>query len=278
MPTLFVVATPIGNLEEITLRALRVLKEVTLIAAEDTRTTRKLLAHYHITTPVTSLFEHNERRKTPFLLQRLTEGDVALVSEAGMPGISDPGQELVSAAIQHGIPVVPISGPSAITTALAISGLPTDRFLYLGFLPRRRSERRRLLAELTPLPYTLVAFEAPHRLQASLQDMVNIWGDNRSIAVCRELTKLHEEIFRGSVAEALAHFSQPRGEFTLIIQGNRAPCGEETEKSVAQTLQEMQQAGLSFREVEAHLSDKKLPRRTLYRLWLQMKQTKPGAK
>nr|HID12858.1 16S rRNA (cytidine(1402)-2'-O)-methyltransferase [Anaerolineae bacterium] len=220
MGTLYLVATPIGNLEDITLRALRILKEVTLIAAEDTRRARILARRYEIETPITSYFEGNKLTKLETVLRALDTGDVALISEAGMPGLSDPGYELIRTAIERGYPVVPIPGPSAPVTALVVSGLPSDSFLYLGFLPRRRGERRRLLAEVAKERRTLIAFEAPHRLRASLADIEAVLGD-RPLAVCRELTKLHEEVWRGTVAGARAHFDEvePRGEFTLVIGG-----------------------------------------------------------
>lgn len=220
MGTLYVVGTPIGNLEDITLRALRVLREVSLIAAEDTRTARKLLARYDIATPLISYFEHNKLARLDQIMAALRKGDVALISEAGMPGISDPGYELIRAALAAGAEVTPVPGPSAPLTALVVSGLPTDRFLYLGFLPRRRVERRRLLQSVAHEPGTLVAFEAPHRLRDALNDLLDILGD-RPLAVCRELTKLHEEVWRGTIAEAAARLDEgkPRGEFTLVIGG-----------------------------------------------------------
>ena len=220
MGTLYLVGTPIGNLEDITLRALRVLEEVTLIAAEDTRRARILARRYEIKTPITSYFEGNKLAKLETVMRALGAGDVALISEAGMPGLSDPGYELIHAAIGHGHPVVPVPGPSAPVTALVVSGLPSDSFLYLGFLPRRQRERRRLLAEVIQERRTLVAFEAPHRLRKSLADVEAILGD-RPLAVCRELTKLYEEVWRGTVAGARAYFDEvgPRGEFTLVIGG-----------------------------------------------------------
>ena len=218
MPVLYVVATPIGNLEDITARAVRVLREVSLIAAEDTRKTRRLLTAYGIRTPLTSYYEHNKLAKLDRILAQLEKGDIALVSEAGMPGISDPGYELIVAAGQRNIPIVPVPGPSAVTTAVAVSGLPTDRFLYIGFLPNRAAARRRALEAVAGEPGTIVALEAPHRLAAALEDIREALGDRR-IAVCRELTKLHEEIFRGTVSQAMAHFTAPRGEVTLVIEG-----------------------------------------------------------
>ena len=218
MPVLYVIATPIGNLEDISLRALRLLQEVKLIAAEDTRTTRRLLNAYNIKTPLTSYHEHSKRAKLDYLLNYLEKEDMALVSEAGMPGLSDPGYELIVAAIERGISVVPIPGASAVITALVVSGLPTDQFLYVGFLPRRKGQRQRLLSSIIDEPRTIVAFETPHRLGEALSDIEEILGDRR-ISVCRELTKIHEEIFRGRVSQAKEHFVEPRGEFSLVIEG-----------------------------------------------------------
>ena len=218
MPVLYVIATPIGNLEDISLRALRLLQEVKLIAAEDTRTTRHLLNAHNIKTPLTSYHEHSKRAKLDYLLNYLEKEDLALVSEAGMPGLSDPGYELIVAAIEHGISVVPIPGASAVITALVVSGLPTDQFIYLGFLPRRKGQRQRLLSSIVDEPRTIVAFETPHRLREALSDIEEILG-NRRLSVCRELTKVHEEIFRGRVSQAREHFVEPRGEFTLVIEG-----------------------------------------------------------
>jgi 16S rRNA (cytidine1402-2'-O)-methyltransferase len=218
VPALYVIATPIGNLEDISLRALRLLREVKLIAAEDTRTTRRLLNAYSIKTPLTSYHAHSKRAKLNYLLDYLEKEDLALVSEAGMPGLSDPGYELIVAAIGRGIAVVPIPGASAVITALVVSGLPTDQFLYLGFLPRRQGQRRRLLSSLIDEPRTIVAFETRHRLREALRDIEEILGDRR-LSVCRELTKVHEEIFRGRVSQAREHFAEPRGEFSLVIEG-----------------------------------------------------------
>lgn len=220
MGTLFLVATPIGNLEDITLRALRVLREVRLIAAEDTRHTRRLLDHYAITTPCISYHEHNKLVRLDTILATLALGDVALVSDAGTPAISDPGVELVRACIAANFPVSPVPGPSALLAALVASGLPTDRFAYVGFLPRRGAERRQLLAEMASLTLTLVCFEAPHRLLETLQDILAVLGDRR-IVVANDLTKRFEEFRRGSVTDMVAHFSlqRPRGEYTLVIEG-----------------------------------------------------------
>lgn len=200
------------------MRALRVLGEVQLIAAEDTRTARKLLNRYNIKTRLTSYFEHNKRMKMPVLMELLETQDIALISEAGMPGISDPGYELIKAAIEADLQVVPIPGGSAVTTALAVSGLPSDQFVYLGFLPRKKGEKRTLLASVSEEPRTLICFESPYRVLDSLQAMLETLGD-RSVAVCRELTKLHEEVFRGPLTSAVEHFRKPRGEFTIVVQG-----------------------------------------------------------
>jgi 16S rRNA (cytidine1402-2'-O)-methyltransferase len=220
MGKLYVVGTPIGNLEDLSFRALRVLREASLIAAEDTRRARVLTDHYAIDTPTTSYFEGNKLTKLDLVLEALVEGDVALISEAGMPGLSDPGYKLVRAAIERGYPVVPIPGPTAPVTALVVSGLPTDSFLFLGYLPRRRSRRRRLLDGLRREQHTLIAFEAPHRLHESLADIETVLGD-RPLALCREMTKLHEQIWRGTVSQARHTLDEqePRGEFTIVIGG-----------------------------------------------------------
>ena len=221
MGILYLVATPLGNLEDITLRALRILQEVSLIATEDTRTTGQLLKHFELHRPMVSYYEHNKIARLERILAALAEGDVALVSEAGTPLLSDPGYELVRAALERGFEVISIPGPSALTAALPASGLPTDRFLFLGFLPRKAGDRRRLLQEVRMEQATLIFFEAPHRLRAALDDMNGILGGDRSIAVCRELTKLHEEIWRGTVMGAQQEWErrQPRGEFTLVVGG-----------------------------------------------------------
>jgi 16S rRNA (cytidine1402-2'-O)-methyltransferase len=215
--TLFVVATPIGNLEDITVRALRVLREVSLIAAEDTRRTAHLLARHAITTPTTSLHEHNEVRKTPSLIARLQTGDaIALVSDAGTPTVSDPGGRLIRAAIDAGIRVEPIPGPSAVLAALAASGLPTDTFLFLGFPPTRAKDRKLWFARLTRTGGTVVFFEAPHRIRRTLTELQE-WVGNCEIAIGRELTKLHEQLVRGPIISALSSLDDERGEFTVVV-------------------------------------------------------------
>jgi 16S rRNA (cytidine1402-2'-O)-methyltransferase len=271
MPTLYIVATPIGNLEDISLRALRVLKEVGLIAAEDTRKTRFLLNKYEIKTPATSYHEHNKLTKLSYVLGKLETEDVALVSEAGMPGISDPGYELVVAAIERGITVVPIPGPSAIIAALAVSGLPTDRFLFVGFLPARTANRRRTLENIATEKATLIFYEAPHRVIATLKDMLATLGDRR-IAVCRELTKIHEEVFRGTISQAIEHFATPRGEFTLVIEGSKAEAKPVPTEDIEKRMLEMRHAKLSASEAVRRLSGETgLSRRELYRLWIGQK-------
>jgi len=219
--TLYLVATPIGNLEDLTHRARRVLAEVDVIACEDTRHTRHLLAHYGITTSLVSYHEHNEARRTAELLRRLRGGEnVALVSDAGTPAVSDPGYTLIREAGSAGFPVVSIPGPSAVMAALTVSGLPPDRFVFVGFLPRKSGERRRALEEIATVPWTLVMFEAPHRITAVLHDVREVFGDRR-IALARELTKKFEDVFRGTVSEALEHVRvhPPRGEFTIVVEG-----------------------------------------------------------
>ena len=220
MGTLYLVATPIGNLEDITLRALRILKEVSLIAAEDTRSAHNLLSHFGISKPITSYFEHSQVSKLNQILDALEDGDVAVISEAGMPGLSDPGYELVCAALDQEYRVVPIPGANALTAALVASGLSTDQFTYVGFLPRQKNARRKLLESIAAEPRTLIAYEAPHRICASLDDIAETLGD-RAICVARELTKVYEEFFRGTVNDARKHFAEhaPRGEFTLVIAG-----------------------------------------------------------
>jgi 16S rRNA (cytidine1402-2'-O)-methyltransferase len=246
MGTLFLVGTPIGNLEDITLRALRVLKEVSLIAAEDTRRARILTQRYEIETPITSYYEANKLAKLDHVLQALSAGDVALISEAGMPGLSDPGYELVGAALARGFSVVPIPGPSAPVTALVVSGLPSDSFVYLGFLPRRKRERRAVLAAVAGEGRTLIVFEAPHRLRRSLADLEAALGD-RPVALCRELTKLHEEVWRGTIAQARAHFEavEPRGEFTLVIGGAPEVAERWSEAQVREALDGLLAQGVS---------------------------------
>jgi 16S rRNA (cytidine1402-2'-O)-methyltransferase len=270
--TLYVVGTPIGNLEDITLRALRILRQVDLIAAEDTRASRKLLSHYDVRTPVTSYWEHNKLAKLAYMLETLQERDVALISRAGMPGISDPGYELIKAAIEDGCTVVPVPGPSALLTALVVSGLPTDSFLYLGFLPRKRGKRTRLLSTLVGETRTLVAFEAPHRLLRTLKDIEETLGE-RTLAVTRELTKLHEEVVRGTTDEVIQHFesSPPRGEVTLVIQGAEASSWDQDR--VERALRRLQKEGLSGSVAAKEVAKmSRRPRAEVYSIWLSMEE------
>lgn len=220
MSTLFLVATPIGNLEDMSPRAVRILKEVRLIAAEDTRHSKKLLTHFEIHTRLTSYYEHNQQHKLEPILSALAEGDVALISDAGMPAINDPGYLLVRAALDAGHRVSPVPGPSAPIAALAASGLPTDHFVYLGYLPQKASERQRSIQAAAGLPYTLIWLESPHRLQTALADLHTVLGE-RQVAVAAELTKMYERFFRGTLSEAAAFYAKEpaRGEFTLVVAG-----------------------------------------------------------
>jgi 16S rRNA (cytidine1402-2'-O)-methyltransferase len=255
MGTLYLVATPIGNLEDITLRALRVLRECSLVATEDTRTTGRLLAHFDIEKPLVSYYEQDAKDtrhklgRLERILAALETGDVALVSEAGTPLFSDPGYELVQVAVEHGFPVVSVPGPSALTVALPVSGLPMDRFLYLGFLPRKAADRRRALADVADVRATLVFFEAPHRLRATLADAVEALSGDRRCAVCRELTKLYEEVWRGTLSGALAEWRdrEPRGEFTLVVEGAPEP-GPWDEDQVRSALAALLAEGVSRSE------------------------------
>jgi 16S rRNA (cytidine1402-2'-O)-methyltransferase len=251
--TLYLVPTPIGNLEDITHRALRVLREVDIIACEDTRHTRKLLNHYDVKTKVTSYHDHNERERTAELLQALASGaSVAIVSDAGTPSISDPGFRLVKAASTQGISVVALPGPTALIAALVASGLPTDEFFFAGFLPARSGARRARLAELGELPATLIFYEAPHRIAATLRDALDMLGE-RAAVVARELTKIHEEILRGRLSELAERFGseeKARGEIVLLI--DRTQIESELNnagaiRSIANLVAEFEAAGLDHR-------------------------------
>lgn len=256
--TLYLVSTPIGNLEDITHRAIRLLSEVDVIACEDTRHTQKLLKHYGISTRTISYHEHNERERAAELLEELTRGsDVAIVSDAGTPGISDPGFRLARLAIEHGITVVPVPGPSALITALVASGLPTDEFFFGGFLPARSGARRARLSELRSIPATLIFYEGPHRIAATLKDAREILGEREAV-VARELTKMHEEIARGRLSELATRFSSAehaRGEMVLIIDHSVIPVERETDgvaaekavASIATLVAEFENAGLDHR-------------------------------
>ena len=249
--TLYLVATPIGNLADITHRALQVLNDVDLIACEDTRHTHKLLQHYGITTKTTSYHEHNEQQRTSYLIDLLKQGsDIAVVSDAGTPAISDPGFRIVRAAIENDVTVVPVPGPSALISALIAAGLPTDEFFFAGFLPSRSNARRTRLEELKTVPGTLIFYEGPHRLAAMLKDAYEILGEREAV-VARELTKLHEEIKRGRLSELARVYvdeENPRGEIVVLIDRN--VIGEavsETETSVSALVQQFEQDGLDHR-------------------------------
>ena len=257
MGKLYLVATPIGNLEDMSPRAVRILRETVLIAAEDTRHTGKLLKHFEIETPLTSYFEHNKLDKLDFILERLSSGDVALVSDAGTPAINDPGYELVKAALASGREVVPIPGPSAPIAALTVSGLPTDSFLYLGYLPHKTSERHRKLEEILSQPYTLIFLESPYRIVESLEDISSILGDRR-ICVAREMTKMFEEYWRGNVTGALEYFkSQPaRGEFTLVVEGKtRDQIAVWTEEEMRAAIERELKTERSAKEISTRLAE-----------------------
>ncbi len=274
MGTLYIVGTPIGNLEDITWRAARILGQVSLIAAEDTRITRRLLNHLGLRVPLVSCHRHNWPARLPELLRALESGDVALVTDAGMPAISDPGSEITTQVAGAGFPVEVIPGPSAVTTALSVAGMPADSFLFLGFLPRRRKDRRARLAAVASLPFTLVIFEAPHRLRPTLEDLLAVLGD-RNVVVCRELTKFYEEIRRSVLSQALTYFAAPRGEFVLVVAGNDAGNIAQAPPEAAQAdlrnrLAQLRREGVRGREaVTAVAAATGLPRREVYRLWVE---------
>lgn len=274
--TLYVVSTPIGNLADITLRALSVLREVSLIAAEDTRVTHNLLQHYGIETPTTPYHQHSAGRKAKALIEALNSGkDVALVSDAGTPGISDPGHEIISLAIADGIPICAIPGPNAIITALVVSGLDTRRFLFDGFPPRRAGERKSFFRGLENEPRTLVFYESPHRLLATLRDMQTVWGERR-IAVMREATKVFEEVHRGTVGTAIERFTvvTPRGEFTLVVEGKSSPAPvEHSDEDVRSALREAITDGMSKRDAVREVSEKfPIPKKDIYRMMIEMQE------
>ena len=262
--------TPIGNLEDLSPRAVRVLREVSLVAAEDTRVTRRLLNHIGARPRLVSFHEHNWRERLEAVLQALLESNAALVSDAGMPGVSDPGRELVTAAAERGFRVESVPGPSAVTTALAVSGMAAESFQFLGFLPRRRKERLEELREAAGSLLTLVLFEAPHRVRATLEDISLVVGE-RPLAVCRELTKLHEEVFRGTASAALEHFQAPRGEFALVIAG-AAPVSASADDvgAVRLFLLERRVAGTRAKDaVDEAVVRFGIPKNRAYDLWLE---------
>jgi 16S rRNA (cytidine1402-2'-O)-methyltransferase len=267
---LYIVATPIGNLEDITLRALRVLKEVAVVAAEDTRHTQILLSHYDIHTPLTSYHEHNEKTKSQELVTRLARGqNVALVSDAGTPAISDPGFRLVVRAIRAGVRIIPVPGASALTAVLSASGLPTDRFVFEGFLPARKTQRRERLQTLRDETRTLIFFEAPHRLKDTLGDIRELLG-NREAVLAREVSKIHEEFLRGPVSELVRALGSGdiRGEVTLIISGSTGLPGVSEDRLKAEIL-ELKGKGFRVKEIAEVLGEKfGYPKKDIYRLAL----------
>ncbi|MBW4521318.1 MAG: 16S rRNA (cytidine(1402)-2'-O)-methyltransferase [Scytolyngbya sp. HA4215-MV1] len=274
--TLYLVATPIGNLEDMTFRAVRILQSVDLIAAEDTRHTGKLLQHFQITTPQLSYHDHNRQARHPELLTRLQRGQaIALVTDAGMPGISDPGCELVQVCTEAGFAVVPIPGCTAAISALSASGLPTDRFVFEGFLPAKAQARREWLESLQAESRTLIFYEAPHRLKSTLQDVAAMLGETREIALARELTKLHEEFWRGTVAAAIEHYTQhePQGEFTLVVAGAAPREILLSETMLKAELQNLIMQGLSRSQASRQLAQQtSLSRRQIYQLALSIDQ------
>lgn len=275
--TLYVVATPLGNLEDITLRALRVLKEANLIAAEDTRHSRKLLVHYGISTPLTSYHDWSERQKAPRLVEELKRGkSIALISDAGTPGIADPGYHLVRSAIAAGVRVEAVPGPSAVAAALSVAGLPTDRFAFDGFVPARQSARRRFFAALLHEPRTVVVYEAARRLQASLQDLHAVLGP-RQVVVVRELTKLFEEVLRGGADEIAAQLHQRlgggtlKGEVTLLIAGGESGAAPEVQEDLGAAIGRLRGEGLSLKDIARALArERGLTRREVYQAGLAL--------
>jgi len=257
MGTLYLVATPIGNLGDMSPRAIRILREAVLIAAEDTRHTGKLLKHFEINTKLTSYFEHNKLQKIDFILTKLGDGDVAMVSDAGSPAVNDPGYELVKAALASGYDVRPVPGPSAPIAALTVSGLPTDSFLYLGYLPHKVTERRARLRQVLDLTYTLIFLESPYRITEALADILSELGDRR-ICVAREMTKMFEEYWRGTVSGALEYFkSQPaRGEFTIVVGGGQNVVQRWTDSELETAIRSEMEAGKRSKEIAAELAER----------------------
>ena len=277
---LYICGTPIGNLKDITFRVLEVLKKVKLIAAEDTRHTKKLLNFYKIDTPLTSYFEYNKFKKAPYLIERLKEGEeIALVSDAGMPGISDPGYILINLALENNIKIIPIPGVSALITALTVSGLPTERFVFEGFITRKSKKRREYLKKIENEEKTIIFYEAPHRLKKTLKDILDVLGD-RKIAIARELTKKYEEIIRGNLSQILEEISDKKikGEITLIVQGKIQKKGNiitSKDKQIMENyLKKLSKEGYSDKEI-IKISKEKLnfPKNVIYKKLLEMKNS-----
>jgi len=279
---LYICGTPIGNLEDITLRALKILKEVNLIAAENTRHTLKLLNHYQINTKVTSYYEYNKSKKAPYLVEILKNGqDIALVSDAGMPGISDPGYVLINLALKNNIKIIPIPGVSALITALVVSGLPTDKFVFEGFLPRKIKERKRYFKSIENEERTIIFYETPHRLKKALKDMLDVWGE-RKIVIARELTKMYEEIIRGKLSQVLTEIStkEIKGEIALIVQGGIKKKESDTidflkdECIMQEYLKKLKNQGYSNREIIKITQEKlNIPKNLIYKKLLEMKNS-----
>ena len=279
---LYICGTPIGNLQDITIRVLNILKEVKLIAAEDTRHTKILLIHYQINTEVTSYHEYNKFKKAPYLVEILKNGqDIALVSDAGMPGISDPGYVLINLALDNNIKIIPIPGVSALTTALVVSGLPTDKFVFEGFLPRKNKERKRYFKSIKNEERTIIFYEAPHRLKRALKDMLEILGD-RKIVIARELTKKYEEIIRGKLNLVLSEMNtkEIKGEITLVVQGGIKEKGNDTidflkdEGIMEKYLKKLKNQGYSNRDIIKNTQEKlNIPKNLIYKKLLEMKNS-----
>ena len=272
--TLYIVGTPIGNLEDTTFRAIKTLQEVDLIAAEDTRHTSKLLQHFQILTPQLSYHQHNEQSRIPELIEKLNQGKaIALVTDAGMPAISDPGYELVKVCVEANISVVPIPGVTASITALCASGLPTNKFIFIGFLPTKIKLREEQLEKLSNSLETVVLYESPYKLLQTLEDLAKMLGGNRKIVLARELTKLHEEFWRGTVGQAIIYYqnNQPKGEFTLVIAGAEPELPVLSENTIKQELQELFAQGISRSQASRQLSQKiNLSRRKIYQIALKI--------
>ncbi len=267
--TLYVVATPIGNLGDLSGRAAEVLRNVSLIAAEDTRVTRKILGHIGANTRTVSYHENSPASRLREILAVLDSDDAALVTDAGTPALSDPGADLVAAAAAAGHPVVAVPGPSAVAAALSVAGMPADRFLYLGFLPRQQSRRAQTLRNAASEPGPLVVLEAPHRVAATLESIAERFPD-RAVAVCRELTKRFEEVYRGDAAGALEYFTEPRGEFVIVVEGAGKTRTTPTDEQLRIAIQAAQDGGLSGRTLVASVVESTgAPRSRVYRLSLE---------
>ncbi len=271
MSTLYIVATPIGNLDDLTLRAVRILREVPMVIAEDTRVTRKILDHIQTNPRIVSFHRRSLRSDIDRIVGYLSQGDAALVSDAGTPGVNDPGQKIVSAAVAQGHNVVPVPGPSSVMAALSISGFYVDQFASYGFLPSAGGKRRRLLREIAQQPIAAVFFETPHRLTVALQDMVDVFND-RQLTICREMTKIHEEVWRGTAADALEHFDNPRGEFVIVVapldrgeRGPRSSSDRNAKKQILTAASELADRYDSRRDlVDAVAAKTRLPKNQVY--------------